>query len=234
MRTLEHRGVEIHRQVFSEDEVKALRVEADRVAIWASSVCVRHLREYSRLVDWLSKSRPLQALLPQEMAPVRSILFDKTANENWPVAWHQDLTIALSRKVAADGYSAWSLKGGVLHAQPPVSLLESMVTARIHLDETTSTNGALMVIPETHLLGKIEPSSIASVVSSSEVHVCECGPGDVLLMAPLILHSSRRSIEPSRRRVIHFEYTVREALDPQLTWHEGRESIGFNSENQPT
>ena len=35
-----------------------------------------------------------------------------------------------------------------------------MVTAQIHLDETMSTNGALMVIPGIHRLGKIGPSAI--------------------------------------------------------------------------
>ncbi len=109
-----------------------------------------------------------------------------------------------------------------------------MVTAWIHLDETISTNGALMVIPGTHWLGKIGPSAIPSLIPSSEVEVCECRPGDVLLMSPLILYSSHRSSEPARRRVIHFEYALRKLLDQQLTWYEDSQSIGTNRADYQT
>jgi hypothetical protein len=49
---------------------------------------------------------------------------------------------------------------------------------------------------------------------------CICEPGDVLLMSPLLLHSSLRSTKPNRRRILHFEYAPPNALDPRLTWHE--------------
>src|SRR5258708_7068147 len=31
--------------------------------------------------------------------PVRAILFDKTAGQNWPLAWHQDRTIAVAKRI---------------------------------------------------------------------------------------------------------------------------------------
>ena len=139
-----------------------------------------------------------------QLQSIRSILFDKTPSENWPVGWHQDLTICTKSEAACEGYGPWSVKDGIPHVQPPVELLKSMVTARIHLDPTDSTNGALMVVPGSHLDGRIPPSSIAGRTPGN-AHICECDPGDILLMSPLILHSSRRSTAPNRRRIIHFE-----------------------------
>jgi len=122
-------------------------------------------------------------------------LFDKTASENWPVLWHQDLTIAVIEEKAATGYSIWSHKDGSPHVQPPVELLENMVTIRLHLDDATAANGALRVIPGSHCNGKISPNDIKSY-HKEDVTTCECLTGDVLLMSPLLLHSSQRSENP--------------------------------------
>jgi len=212
-------GYEIHRSILSPSEIKHLRLEADRVAIQAGKACVRHLREASNLFDTLSMSDKLLSLIPPGMRPVRSILFDKTETENWPVLWHQDLTIAVTQEQSVPGYKPWSHKDGSPHVQPPVSLLESMVTIRLHLDDTPSTNGALRVLPKSHLQGKISTKAL-SEYDKNEAITCECAAGDALLMSPLILHSSRRSTSPSRRRVIHFEYAQHHDLDSRLQWHE--------------
>jgi hypothetical protein len=65
---------------------------------------------------------------------VRSLLFDKTPSANWKVAWHQDLTIAVCERRNSPGFCAWSIKAGIPHGQPPVSVLEGMVTLRVHPD----------------------------------------------------------------------------------------------------
>jgi ectoine hydroxylase-related dioxygenase (phytanoyl-CoA dioxygenase family) len=163
------------------------------------------------------------SLLPAEMIPVRSILFDKNEKQNWPVAWHQDVTISVKEKVELGRYGPWSIKDEVPHVQPPLELLENMVTIRLHLDNTPSKNGALRVIPKSHLLGKLPSSEITEHVLTQEV-ICECSAGDVLLMKPLILHSSRRSEflagKATRRRVIHIEYALASDLHPSLQWAE--------------
>lgn len=218
MTSLANHGYEIHREIFTSDEIVFLKNEADRVATEIGSVCVRHLRDRSIIFRELSISEKIHDLLPaKNLRPVRSILFDKTPAENWPVAWHQDLTICTKGEIPTEGYGPWSVKDGVPHVQPPIELLQAMVTARIHLDLTDSTNGALMVIPGSHLHGRIPTSSTAAFTSS---HTCECQPGDVLLMSPLILHTSRRSSIPNRRRIIHFEYASSNSLNARLEWHE--------------
>ncbi len=42
----------------------------------------------------------------------------------------------------------------MLHTEPPLSVLESMVTLRLHLDEITPENGPLQVASGTHRTGK--------------------------------------------------------------------------------
>jgi hypothetical protein len=37
-------------------------------------------------------------LVPGKPRPVRAIFFAKSPNANWPVSWHQDLTIAVRAK----------------------------------------------------------------------------------------------------------------------------------------
>jgi ectoine hydroxylase-related dioxygenase (phytanoyl-CoA dioxygenase family) len=160
-----------------------------------------------------------RSLLPEGLRPVRSILFDKTPGENWPVAWHQDLTISLAEEHPAPGYGPWSRKDGVVHVQPPAFLLEHMVTIRLHLDDTPASNGALRVIPGSHLEGRLSVDAVARHAETKAV-TCECMAGDVLLMRPLLLHSSMRSTAPSRRRVVHIEYARDVDLDPSLEWFE--------------
>ncbi len=213
-------GVEIHRGVLSLEEIEALREEADRVATEAGSACVRNLNARSELFRELSNSTKLKEIFPgAQLSMVRSLLFDKTPQENWPVAWHQDLTIATASEISCEGYGPWTLKDGVPHAHAPTELLQQMVTVRIHLDPTHAENGALMVTPASHLLGKIPAASIPDLIADS-VFTCICEPGDVLLMSPLLLHSSHRSSKPSRRRILHFEYAPPNALDTRLKWHE--------------
>ena len=216
---LETDGYEIRRKVLGGAEISALRIEADAVAESAGTACVRHLRARSGRMDELSRSPALEALLPAGLIPVRSILFDKTPKENWPVAWHQDLTIAVSEQRNLPGYGPWSFKDEAFHVQPPLSLLRQMVTLRLHLDDTPESNGALRVVPGSHRSGLMSPGD-RSELSGGIAVTCECDASDVLLMSPLILHSSQRSQVPRRRRILHFEYAREDSLHPDLGWYE--------------
>lgn len=210
-------GFALVRDVFSPGEIDELREETNRVAGEAGSTCVRHIRGRSPVFARLAAGPRLGALLDPGMRPVRSILFDKTPEENWPVAWHQDLTIAVEARVEIEGYGPWSHKDGAVHVQPPVTVLASMVAARIHLDDTPEGNGALRVVPGSHTRGRL---SAASVREADDEVICACGAGDVVLMSLLLLHSSKRSLLPSRRRVLHFEFAPAGVLDSRLSWHE--------------
>lgn len=219
MNNFQTQGFQIIPRVFTESEIKVLREEAEKLSRNEGSACVRRIRSKSEKMDELATSERLRGLLTIGLSPVRSILFDKTPEENWPVAWHQDLTIAVSEQHDIEGYGPWSCKDGVVHVQPPLEVLENMMTLRIHLDDTPDSNGALRVIPKSHRKGKIDSRAVRSHLNTSEV-ICACNAGDVLLMSPLILHASKRAESPKKRRILHFEYAVPNSLDDRLSWHE--------------
>lgn len=86
---------------------------------------------------------------------MKSIYFDKAAKSNWFVAWHQDLTISVDKRVGIAGFGPWTIKKNQFAVQPPIGLLKDNFTIRIHLDNTTSQNGALRVIPESQKKGDL-------------------------------------------------------------------------------
>jgi Phytanoyl-CoA dioxygenase (PhyH) len=159
---------------------------------------------------------------------VRAIYFDKHKNANWKVGWHQDLTIAVREKVGLEGFSAWSIKAGIPHVQPPLSILSNMLTLRVHLDHADETNGALRVLPRTHRHGRLDASQIQHWKENQKVVICSVQRGAVIVMRPLLLHSSLPSLEPEHRRVLHFEYSSVE-LPGGLQWFEEQASANMLS-----
>jgi hypothetical protein len=159
----------------------------------------------------------LEDLLGQKTFPVRAIFFDKTAESNWHVPWHQDLTISVLEQIKTAGFAAWSVKGEVIHVQPPLKILEGMAAIRLHLDPCDANNGALKVIPGSHLLGRLGANEVAKQTQQNDAVVCEVPKGGVLLMRPLLLHSSSPAKIPSHRRVLHIEYAT-QRLPNGLRW----------------
>jgi ectoine hydroxylase-related dioxygenase (phytanoyl-CoA dioxygenase family) len=148
---------------------------------------------------------------------VRSTLFDKTPGSNWKVPWHQDVTIAVQEKRDAEGYGPWSVKGGIVHVQPPSAVLARMVTIRIHLDGCPASNGALRVLPGTHHLGRLNQNHVDEHVNELGAIVCAAQAGEALIMRPLLLHASSPSLLPAHRRVLHFDFASTE-LPTGLVW----------------
>ena len=170
---------------------------------------VRNLLDASLEVRELAHSEAIRTLvepvLGERFFPVRGILFDKIADANWKVPWHQDVTIAVQERVETEGFGPWSMKADVLHVQPPAEILEHMVSVRLHLDNCGEENGALRVIPGSHLCGRIPEDDIATMRKSAEV-VCAVGAGGALLMRPLLLHASSPSRVQGHRRVVHLDF----------------------------
>ena len=149
--------------------------------------------------------------------PVRVIFFDKNPEANWLVPWHQDLAIAVAERIETPGFTGWSVKDEALHVHPPREILESMVTVRLHLDDSEASNGALKFLPETHRHGKLGTAEISKWTTNGEPVVCELLKGDALLMRPLLLHASAPAEDPRHRRVLHIEYATQE-LPNGLRW----------------
>jgi ectoine hydroxylase-related dioxygenase (phytanoyl-CoA dioxygenase family) len=150
---------------------------------------------------------------------VRSIFFDKTPGANWLVPWHQDLSIAVRERREAPGFGPWSVKDGVPHVQPPLPILEDMLTLRLHLDDCDEANGALRVIPGSHRRGRLSATEIAELRTRNAETVCSARSGDALVMRPLLLHASAEAREVHHRRVVHLEYAS-SSLPHGLEWAE--------------
>lgn len=156
----------------------------------------------------------LEIRLGCSIRPVRAVFFDKTNESNWRVPWHQDLEITVAERIDTPGFECWTSRRGAVQVQASREVLEKIAIVRLHLDDCDENNGALKVIPRSHLVGKID---VVEVCLKQEAVVCEVPKGGALLMRPLLLHSSSPATKPSHRRVIHIEYATDE-LPNGLKW----------------
>lgn len=93
-----------------------------------------------------------------------------------------------------------------------IRILEQIFTVRIHLDDTNEKNGALRVIPGSHKKGIYRPEKI-NWDEETEVS-CPIMAGGIMIMKPLLLHASSRTLNKDRRRVIHLEFCNSELPPP--------------------
>jgi len=148
---------------------------------------------------------------------VKSIYFDKPETSNWFVSYHQDLTISVNQKVEIAGFGPYTNKHNQFAVQPPLDILESNFTIRIHLDDTNEENGALKVIANSHSKGIYRPETINWSIEKEMS--CNVERGGVMIMKPLLLHSSSRTSNNKKRRVIHLEFSNK-ILPKELKWSE--------------
>lgn len=166
----------------------------------------------------------IKYLFGDKVFVVKSIYFDKPAESNWFVAYHQDLTISVDKKSVINGYGPWTVKHQQYAVQPPLSILQDNFTLRIHLDKTDELNGALKVIPGSHLKGVYRPETI-DWNKEDEVFCC-VEKGGIMFMKPLLLHASNRTTNNTPRKVLHIEFS-KSILPGELNWSE-YEELPFN------
>lgn len=221
--TLARDGFAIVRNRFNTDQIAALRAAIEPLLQAQSPAGIRGLASKVAAVRELSESTAVRAIvepiLGLDARLIRSVLFNKNQETNWQVAWHQDLAIAVQRKIETAGFVSWSEKEGVIHVQAPISVLENMLTVRLHLDAADERNGALWVSPGSHRFGRIPASEAAALAERQGKRLCAMQAGDVLLLRPLVLHASRKAVSDHPRRVIHLEFAGA-ALPAPLVWHD--------------
>lgn len=219
---LDKNGFTIVPDVFDGQEISDLKQCLAQFDKTSDSVGIRDLITKYPAMRELATSTKIRQLVEPILGPsaavVRSIFFNKSVDANWQVAWHQDVTIAVKKKIELTGFDNWSVKDTIPHVQPPVDILQNMLTVRIHLDFADAANGALWVVPESHTLGRV-PANSASVVADSHVkQLCQVAAGGVMLFRPLILHASKKAITDCPRRVIHFEFAAKPLTEPLEWW----------------
>ncbi len=147
----------------------------------------------------------------------KSIYFDKPEKSNWFVAYHQDLTISVNKKIEVENFENWTVKQNQFAVQPPVAILENNFTIRIHIDKTTKDNGALKVINNSHSKGILRIEKLD--FEKEKETICEVQKGGIMIMKPLLFHASNKTTNNERRRVIHIEFSKQE-LPEGLEWSE--------------
>lgn len=163
---------------------------------------------------------PLPEILGDLLGPrfglVRALFFDKPPQQTWALPWHKDLTIAVrDNRLPSARFSKPTRKAGVPHVEAPEEVLAAMLTLRLHLDDVTEENGPLKVIPGSHRTGK------RLLLGDVPPHTILVGRGGVLLMRPLLAHSSGRSHPetPRHRRILHLEFAAAATLPDGYAWH---------------
>jgi len=219
--TLAADGVEIRRAVLGADEISSIQAEVAIDHQVLRRTGIRNLEKKFRSIARVAESPTLLTIATRLLSGtprlVRALFFDKTLERNWFVAWHQDRTVTLNRRVEMDGWGLWTFKDGVHHVQPPRAVLDQMVTIRLHVDAADEQAGCLSVLPGSHRLGILHPEEIGRVVANSMTQACVVNAGDAVIMHPLILHSSAKSRNSAHRRVVHLEYSTYE-LPPGVAW----------------
>lgn len=203
-------GFEIIDDLLSQHQISSINKELGSVNLPISTGGIRNAEKKFSFVKELIASNTLidsvKQYLNGESKLVRAILFDKTSENNWLVTWHQDRTVAVSEKFDDPKWGPWSIKDGVHHVQPPLAVLNKMITFRIHMDDTDEQNGCLKVIPKSQEMGILSHEQIQQYVEKHPAVVCPAKAGSALVMRPHILHASSKASKPSRRRVLHIEY----------------------------
>jgi hypothetical protein len=168
---------------------------------------------------WRVGSLPdiLAAILGPNFGLVRILFFDKPPRQTWALPWHKDLTVAVrDNRLPSQHFAKPTRKAGVPHVEAPQAILESMLTARIHLDEVTMKNGPLKVVPGSHRTGK-------ALTLDAAPPVCILAKrGAVLLMRPLLAHCSGKSHPDTmhHRRILHLEFAAHDELPDGYAWHD--------------
>lgn len=177
-----------------------------------NSAAVRPLLGASGCIGRIAAS-----ILGRNAIAVRALLFDKSADTNWSLGWHQDRTICVKSRRETPNYGPWTVKSGVHHVAPPYALLAEMVTLRVHLDDVPEDNAPLLFAPGSHKIGKIAVDDVEKTARRLGVKTCLAEAGDVWVYSTPILHASEAASAPSRRRVLQVDYSS-DNLPAGLEW----------------
>ena len=204
-------GFEIIPYVLTEPECRLIALQVG--AFGAPPAGARNLLMYPwcrEVARRLRRHFGIARRLSRDAVAVQCSLFDKSKERNWHVVMHQDLSVPMLEHVELDPplgpLGPTTHEDGMTFVQPPMSILQALVVARLHLDDCAGTNGALRVVPGSHRHGRLDGQQVEALRIAHGELVCPVPRGGVMLMHPLLLHASSRTLEPGARRVLHFVF----------------------------
>lgn len=212
-------GYHVEPQVLPAAECVALCDFLSTLEIPRGRAGARHLMSHHRIRALAEDPRMVaiaSAALNAAATPFRATLFEKSTDANWLIPWHQDTALPFEHRFEAPGWGPWSTKSGILHAHAPAWALSRVIALRVHLDRSTTENGPLRAIAASHLWGVLSDDQVHEYVASHSVDECVSPQGGVLVMRPLLIHSSSKARSIAPRRVLHFEYAEALSLGPGM------------------
>lgn len=212
-------GFSIVHGVFPPGEMTSILAAIEQSALARTKAGARHLLQVPdvrRLAADLRLKDLAGRWLGPRAFPYRATLFDKSAESNWLVSWHQDTALPIVRRADNPKWGPWTMKGGVLHAIAPAAALEGIVALRVHLDDSTADNGPLRILPDTHARGILDHTAILELADSIAAVECVTSAGGVVSMRPLAVHASSKVRSDVPRRVVHIEYAADVRLDADI------------------
>lgn len=216
----ETNGIALIEQLLSNAACQA--IDAQLAGFSSASVGTRCLLSHAwcrELAAGMRQNPSLAALVPSDLVAVQCTYFEKSLARNWLVPIHQDMSIPVAQRIEHHKLQGWSEKEGSLYVQAPVEILQQLVAVRLHLDACGVEDGALRVIPGSHLAGRISAEAAAIQRQTGPEFVCTAQQGSAWVMCPLLLHASSKSKGKNRRRVLHFLFGPRE-IPYGLAWQQ--------------
>jgi ectoine hydroxylase-related dioxygenase (phytanoyl-CoA dioxygenase family) len=217
--SFEKDGIAIIPEVLKVEEAETLCGNLTALELPRSRAGIRHLLRnpvISKVANDIRLLGIAQSILGDNAFPFKATLFDKSPEANWLVTWHQDLALPFCEKHEIPGWGPWSIKDGIHYAHASAVTLEKVVALRLHLVGSTEKNGPLRVLPNTHQKGILSDSAIKSIVAETDAMTCTVEKGGIIVMRPLILHASSKSLSDISRPVLHIEYATIETVPPPL------------------
>ncbi len=161
-------GFTVINSIFSDEEIEKISEVIQNIDtsketfrksedLFAIRQFLKEIPEVNDLIFNEKIKKVIREIFGEKYFVVKSIYFDKPEKSNWYVAYHQDLTISVDKKLELENFGPWTTKQNQFAVQPPLNILENVFTIRIHLDDTDENNGALKVVPESHAKGIYRP-----------------------------------------------------------------------------
>jgi ectoine hydroxylase-related dioxygenase (phytanoyl-CoA dioxygenase family) len=201
---LDEDGYAVRGAVLGPEQIAAIQQALEDLAAGAGRRSLLELGWCRELVERIRSHPEIRSSLPQSALAVQCTLFDKTREQNWLVALHQDLSVPVKERVEDPRLGAWSVKEGRHFVQAPVELLEKLLAVRLHIDRCGPENGPLRVVPGSHRHGRLAQAAARALRDRVGEITCEIAGGGALLLRPLLLHASSKARAPQHRRVLHF------------------------------
>ena len=211
----DERGYSIYPHIFDAAEMRQALNALEATPLPRTKAGARHILNVPAVNAIARDSRLLSiaaTFVGRGAVPFRATLFDKSPTVNWLVVWHQDTALPLCRRIDSADWGPWSEKAGILYAHAPAWALEQVIALRVHLDDSTSANGPLRVLPDTHRRGVLSDEQIEELAARTAAVDCIAPSGGVVAMHPLTVHASSKSSDNNPRRVLHIEYALSLAL----------------------